>query len=139
MLSSNKDIVGMPCIRSKHGNIKLNLKDKMKVWKEYEEGTEGILNEENEWSEELNVEKKEGLCEKVCKSSYGSIKSHENQKAAGPSGVAKMCKNEGVKKLAEVVDYLLQRKKMPESWRKSNLIPIYKGKGDVRSCGNSGL
>ena len=25
---------------------------------------------------------------------------------------------------------------MPESWRKSDLIPIFKGKGDVRSCGN---
>ena len=24
---------------------------------------------------------------------------------------------------------------MPESWRKSDLIPIFKGKGDVRSCG----
>ena len=25
---------------------------------------------------------------------------------------------------------------MPESWRKSDLIPMFKGKGDVRSCGN---
>jgi len=25
---------------------------------------------------------------------------------------------------------------MPESWKKSDLIPVYKGKGDVRSCGN---
>ena len=25
---------------------------------------------------------------------------------------------------------------MPECWRKSDLIPVFKGKGDVRSCGN---
>ena len=31
---------------------------------------------------------------------------------------------------------MLEGNKMPESWRKSDLIPILKGKGDVRSCGN---
>ena len=34
----------------------------MKVWKEYKEK---LLNEENEWIGELNVEKKGETCEKV--------------------------------------------------------------------------
>ena len=45
---NNKDIVEMPCIRGKDGNIKVSLEDKMEVWKEYEEK---LLNEENEWNE----------------------------------------------------------------------------------------
>ena len=30
---------------------------------------------------------------------------------------------------------MLEGNKIPETWRKSDLIPIFKGKGDVRSCG----
>ena len=61
-------------------------------------------------------------------------------KAAGPSGVTvellNVCKKESVRRLAEVANNMLEGNKMPESWRKSDLIPIFKGKGDVRSCGN---
>ena len=31
---------------------------------------------------------------------------------------------------------MLEGSNMPECWRKSDLIPIFKGKEDVRSCGN---
>ena len=31
---------------------------------------------------------------------------------------------------------MLNGKNMPKSWKKSDLIPAYKGKGDVRSCRN---
>ena len=31
---------------------------------------------------------------------------------------------------------ILQLKKMPDEWRKSTLIPIFKGKGDVQVCEN---
>ena len=58
----NKDIIGMPCIPSKDGNIKVSLEDKMEAWKKHEEK---LLNEENKWSGELIVEKNEGPCEKV--------------------------------------------------------------------------
>ena len=58
-------------------------------------------------------------------------------KAAGPSGVTvellNVCKKESVKRLAEVSNNILEGNKMPESWRKSDLIPIFQGKGDVRS------
>ena len=52
------------------------------------------------------------------------------------SELLKVCKNESINKLAEVADDLLRGKEMPEAWRKSDLISIYKGKGDVSSCGN---
>ena len=43
---------------------------------------------------------------------------------------------------AEGVDYLLQTMNvvlvegMPQSWRKSEISPLYKGKGSVLECGN---
>jgi len=61
-------------------------------------------------------------------------------KAAGPSGVTsdllKVCGIESAKRLANVANDLLQGNSMPESWKRSNLIPFCKGKRDVRSCGN---
>ena len=47
-----------------------------------------------------------------------------------------VCKKESVRRLAEVANNMLEGNKMPESWRKSDLIPIFNGKGDVRSNGN---
>ena len=60
-------------------------------------------------------------------------------KADKPSGVTsdllQVCKNDSGKKLPAVAVDLLQEKKMPESWRKRDLIPVNKIK-DVRSYGN---
>ena len=39
-------------------------------------------------------------------------------------------------RLVEVANNMLDGNKMPECWRKSGLIPVFKGKRDVRSCGN---
>ena len=44
----NKDIVLISC--SEDGNIKLSLKDKLEIWKEYEVK---LLNEENDWIGDL--------------------------------------------------------------------------------------
>ena len=52
------------------------------------------------------------------------------------SELLKVEKNESDKRLAEVTDDLPDGKEMPEIWRKSDLIPIYGQKRDVRSCRN---
>ena len=38
--------------------------------------------------------------------------------------------------LAEVANSMMDEMSMPESWRKSVLIPLYKGKGDAKNCSN---
>ena len=62
------------------------------------------------------------------------------KKAARPSAITsellKVCKNGRVRKLSEVANDLLEGKRMLRSWRRSDLIPIYKEKGNVRSCGS---
>ena len=61
-------------------------------------------------------------------------------KATEPSGVTvellNVCEKESVRRLAKVANNMLEGNKMPECWRKSDLIPIFKGKGDVTSFGN---
>ena len=44
------------------GKRKLALKDKMQVWKQFEEE---LLNEENEWSEKLSADKNDEPCQNV--------------------------------------------------------------------------
>ena len=85
----------------------------MKVWKEYEKK---LLNEENEWSDELNVEKIEGHCEKVSvKAVTEGLNLMKAQKTAGTIRVIfellKVCKNESVKKLAQVVGWWFTSRK----------------------------
>ena len=69
-----------------------------------------------------------------------ALKLMNNGKTAEPSGITvelmKVCEKECVKRLIKVAKDMLNGKKMPESWKKSDLIPIYEGKGDERACGN---
>jgi len=85
--------------------------------------------------------KSEGPCEKVTlEDVLEALRLMKIGKAAGPSGVTsdllKVCGIESVKRLAYVANDMLQGNSMSESWRRIDLIPFYKGKGDVRSCGN---
>ena len=42
----------------------------------------------------------------------------------------------GIEWLTKLMNKLLKGEKIPDEWRKSVLIPIYKGKGDSKECGN---
>ena len=89
----------------------------------------------------MEITKVEGPCEQVSTEDVmEALVLMNTGKAAGPSGVTvellNVCKKESVRRLAKVANNMLEGNKMQESWRKSDLIPIFKGKGDVRSCGN---
>ena len=38
--------------------------------------------------------------------------------------------------LTRLFNKILESERMPEEWRLSVLVPIFKNKGDVQSCGN---
>ena len=42
----------------------------------------------------------------------------------------------GIEFLTRLFNRLLMGERMPEKWRRSVLIPIYKNKGDPQCCGN---
>ena len=43
--------------------------------------------------------------------------------------------NKGVEFLVNFFNRLLGGEKMPDEWRRSVLVPLYKGKGDIKECG----
>ena len=63
------------------------------------------------------------------------------RKAAGPSGVtAEMIKaadEQAVDWLTSICNRIVKEDTIPESWQMSELVPIYKGKGDVLECSSS--
>ena len=98
----------LECHRFVNGNIKVRLENKIELWKRYKEK---LLNEENEWSGKLNVEKNEETSERVLvKAATKSLNLMKNKKADKPNNITSelqnMCKHNRVKKLAEVANDL---------------------------------
>ena len=99
----------MPCICGKSGYLKKALKDKMQVWKEYEEN---YLMKEISVSGKLSADKNDGPCQNVTESDVvETLCSMKEGKAGGPNGVAsnllKLCRAESVKRLKAVANGLL--------------------------------
>ena len=63
------------------------------------------------------------------------------RKAAGLSGVTaemiKVAGEQAVDWLTSICNRIVKEEAIPESWQMSELVPIYKGKGDVLECSSS--
>ena len=44
--------------------------------------------------------------------------------------------NKGMEFLVNLFNRILLGEKMPDEWRRSVVVPLYKGKGDIKECGN---
>ena len=112
--------------------------DRAKIWKEH---MEKIMNEENEWDCMKKTDLVQGPVEKVaCNEIVEAIQSMKSGKATGPSEVSvKMIVTSGeigVKVMMELCQRVLDGRGMPDEWKTSVIVPIFKGKGDVMSCGS---
>ena len=100
------------------------------------------MNEENNRepsTEEPEVVNKEINCvsrEEV----KNAVRRMRKGKAVGPDElpveVWKRMGEMGIKFLTRLFNRLLMSERMPEEWRRSVLIPIYKNKEDAQCCGN---
>ena len=116
-----KDVDSVRCIENKVGELKVDLEDRLEVWKKY---AEELLNQEHTRGEELEADIIEGPVDIVSVEEVREvIQRMKMGRAAGPSGVP-----------VEVIKEC--GGSMPDSWRKSMLVPVYKGKGDPKKCGN---
>ena len=101
-------------------------------WREY---FEKLMNE-------LSAEYVEGPADMISKEEVRqAIQDLKVRKAAEPSGVtAEMIKAAGeqaVDWLTSICNRIVKEEAVPESWQMSELVPIYKGKGDVLECSSS--
>ena len=136
---AGKDVLHVRVIKDKNGNVMVNSKALLKRWKEY---FEKLMNEENKIdprTEEPEVVNEEVNCvsrEEV----KNALRRTKKDKAVGPDElpveVWKCMGKTGIEFLTRLFNRLLMGKRMPEEWRRSVLIPIYKNRGDAQCCGN---
>ena len=69
-----------------------------------------------------------------------ALKGMKLGKAMGPDGIPvevwKSLGEEGVDMLLDLLQKIFEQEKMPEEWRDSVIVPIFKEKGDIQDCGN---
>jgi hypothetical protein len=69
-----------------------------------------------------------------------ALKRMKTGKATGPDGIPievwKCLGEVGVSWLCRLFNKILVTKKMPDEWRRSIVVPIYKNKGDIQNCTN---
>ncbi|KAM1519455.1 hypothetical protein ACFX1Z_022250 [Malus domestica] len=69
-----------------------------------------------------------------------ALKKMKHRKAVGPDDIPievwKVLGETGIAWLTDLFNRILKTKNMPNEWRKSTLVPIYKNKGDVQNCMN---
>ena len=111
----------------------------LKRWKQY---FEKLMNEENDRdsrTEEADMVNEEVNCVKR-EEVKNALRKIIKDKAVGPDELSVevwKCMGEmGIKFLTRLFNRLLVGERMPEEWRRSVFIPIYKNKEDAQCCGN---
>lgn len=134
----SQDIKRNKYIKNSAGTLLTSDKDINERWLEY---YSTLLNEEFPHDTLDEIPPLYGPLEQITADEVKrALSKTKNGKAVGPdeipSELLKMCGTSGISWLTSLFNLILSQGKMPDEWRKSNLIPFYKNKGDVADCGN---
>ena len=134
MKRERKDIVGAKYVKDEEGNIQTQREDILRRWKEY---FENLLNEESECSLE-EIEVVEGPIDQITEGEVKrALKGMKSGKSPGPTGLSSdLIRNANVvEETTRIFRDIVDRGEIPEEWKDSETVPIYKGKGDALECG----
>ena len=100
-----------------------------------------LLNVENDWDGEVDCLEVMGPhCLISEEEVAAAIKGLKIGKAASPTGVVSELMKEaggsGSKWMTDLINNIVKEGCIPDDWRKSILVPVYKGKGDPLVCGS---
>ena len=136
---AGKDVQQIRMMKDNDGNVMTDQESVLRIWKEY---YMGLMNEENERErreidgERMNLEVESVSKEEVME----NMQRTKNGKAVGPDDIPvevwKCLGESALKFLTKLYNRTMESERMPEEWRDSVLIPIFKNKGDVQSCSN---
>ncbi|KAK3569551.1 hypothetical protein QTP86_034820 [Hemibagrus guttatus] len=134
-----KDVQQVRVIKDRDGRVLTSEECVQRRWKEY---FEELMNEENE--REKRVEGENSVEQKVDKIRKDEVrkalKRMKSGKAVGPDDIPvevwKCLGEAAVEFLTSLFNRVLESERMPEEWRRSVLVPIFKNKSDVQSCSN---
>ncbi|KAK3575295.1 hypothetical protein QTP86_023417 [Hemibagrus guttatus] len=134
-----KDVQQVRVIKDRDGRVLTSEQSVQRRWKEY---FEELMNEENEREKRVEgVNSVEQKVDKIRKDEVRkALKRMKSGKAVGPDDIPvevwKCLGEAAVVFLANLFNRVLESERMPEEWRRSVLVPIFKNKGDVQSCSN---
>ncbi|KAK3545468.1 hypothetical protein QTP70_007685 [Hemibagrus guttatus] len=134
-----KDVQQVRVIKDRDGRVLTSEESVQRRWKEY---FEELMNEENEREKRVEgVNSVEQKVDKIRKDEVRkALKRMKSGKAVGPDDIPvevwKCLGEAAVGFLASLFNRVLESERMPEEWRRSVLVPIFKNKGDVQSCSN---
>ncbi|KAK3570098.1 hypothetical protein QTP86_010972 [Hemibagrus guttatus] len=134
-----KDVQQVRVIKDRDGRVLTSEENVQRRWKEY---FEELMNEENEREKRVEgVNSVEQKVDKIRKDEVRkALKRMKCGKAVGPDDIPvevwKCLGEAAVEFLASLFNRVLESERMPEEWRRSVLVPIFKNKGDVQSCSN---
>ncbi|KAK3557977.1 hypothetical protein QTP86_005634 [Hemibagrus guttatus] len=134
-----KDVQQVRVIKDRDGRVLTSEESVQRRWKEY---FEELMNEENEREKRVEgVNSVEQEVDKIRKDEVRkALKRMKSGKAVGPDDIPvevwKCLGEAAVEFLASLINRVLESERMPEEWRRSVLVPIFKNKGDVQSCSN---
>ena len=99
------------------------------------------MNEENEWDHMVETDVVKGPVEKVARNEI--VEAMQRMKSGKATGLSEVSVEMivasgkiGVKVMMEVCQFVLDDRGMPDEWKTSTIVPIFKGKDDVMSCGS---
>ncbi|KAK3514616.1 hypothetical protein QTP70_021528, partial [Hemibagrus guttatus] len=134
-----KDVQQVRVIKDRDGRVLTSEESVQRRWKEY---FEELMNEENEREKRVEgVNSVEQKVDNIRKDEVRkALKRMKSGKAVGPDDIPvevwKCLGEAAVEFLASLFNRVLESERMPEEWRRSVLVPIFKNKGDVQNCSN---
>jgi hypothetical protein len=138
MIKERQEVVGGSCVNDDQGRLVIDSEGIKGVWKEY---MEKLLNEENDWDKDIICDGIEGRMDEITKKEVQkALKKMKKGKAAGSTGVVsemmKAAGDSGVEWMTDLCNMIIREGKIPSDWKRSVLVPVYKGKGDPLECGS---
>lgn len=136
---AGKDVQQIRVMKDRDGSMLTSGESVLRRWREY---FEGLMNEENERERRLDDV---GIVDQEVRwisrdEVRAAMKRMKSGKAVGPDDIPVevwRCLGEmAVWFLTRLFNTILESERMPEEWRRSVLVPIFKNKGDVQSCSN---
>ena len=129
---------GYNCIKGASGKMVVDDKGIKDSWKEY---MEKLMNEENEWDHKISAEVTEGPADCIRMAEVRAVmKKMKRHNAEGLSGlVAEMIQatgDIGIQWILNLCNGILKEGSIPEDWKSTEVLPVYKGKGDPMECGS---
>ena len=133
-----KNVEGGKCITGRHERIGFSQEDQCKIWKEH---ILRIINEKTAgttWGTAMVEKPVEKVSPKKVREAIRKMKQGKAERISETT--PKMIVAGG--KIAEEVmlqlgQRVLDEKGTPNKWKTSVVVPIFKGKGDVMSCGSN--